>query len=202
VIAALGLISAGVVSLVVLIARGVLADEIKGRIQQRTRAHLDATLDTLPAEVRAYWEDEWRAELAAKLGMPVTAWQLVCGIRRTAAELVAEPAPAAAAQTHAVPQRRALPITPLPQRAGATLNKRVRALVSRVGVIVRVIDAAARDDTGAFVRVIGVFVAGVGVVAFIHGFGVVVVGLVGGVVLSVGVVVVVVGYTIATRKRL
>jgi hypothetical protein len=52
VIAALGLIGAFVLSLVVLIARGLLTDEIKGRIKQHTCAHLDATLDALPAEVR------------------------------------------------------------------------------------------------------------------------------------------------------
>lgn len=185
-IAALGLISAFVLSLLGLIARGVLTDEIKGRLQQRTRAHLDATLDALPTAIRECWEGEWRAELAAKLDMPVTAWQLVCGIRRTAAELVAEPALAAAAQTHGAPQRRRLPITPMPQRAGAIRNKRVRALVSRVGAIVRVIEEAADDATGddsvlSFV-VGGFFLVGLVVVSVLTGVNGVIRDLVGGAV--------------------
>jgi hypothetical protein len=126
VIAPLGFIGAFVLSLVVLVARGLLTDEIKGRVQKRTRAHLDATLDALPAEVRACWEEEWRAELDANLGLPVTAWQLVCGIRRTAAELVGDAAPAAAAQTPGARRPESL------RRGSDALNDRLAVLVVRI----------------------------------------------------------------------
>ena len=162
-IAALGLIAAAVLSLLLLIARGLLTDELKGRIQQRTRAHLDATLDALAPEVCARWEEEWRAELAAKLGMPVTAWQLVHGIRATAAELVAEPATATAAVGNLGARRR---------RATAALSEHFAdspADINPAVIAVRVVvvAVAALSMAGELLEIAGLFGAALGAVVVV-----------------------------------
>jgi hypothetical protein len=80
----------GAIALVV--ARGLAVDEIKGRIQRRITTHLDATIAALPDELQAEWAEEWRADLAMNISMPVAAAQFVRGVRRSARELVHEPA--------------------------------------------------------------------------------------------------------------
>ena len=51
-------------------------------MQRHITASLDATIEMLPDELRAEWADEWRAELAAVITMPLTATQLVRALRR------------------------------------------------------------------------------------------------------------------------
>lgn len=73
-----------------LLTRALAIDEVKGRIQRRITAHLDATIAGLPDELQAEWAEEWRADLAMVITMPLTATQFVRDVRRITGELVAE----------------------------------------------------------------------------------------------------------------
>ncbi len=79
-------------ALVVLVVRSLAVDEIKGRVQRRISASVEATIASLPDELQSEWAEEWRAELAAVTAMPLSAAQFARGLRRSARELVAEPA--------------------------------------------------------------------------------------------------------------
>jgi hypothetical protein len=83
----------------VFVARAVLMDEVKGRVQRRISARLEATIAELPAELRAEWAQEWRAELATIIAMPVSAARFVRSMRHAPRGLVGEPAPADVPQT-------------------------------------------------------------------------------------------------------
>jgi hypothetical protein len=76
----------------VLVARALAVDEIKGRIRLRTEASLEATITALPDQLQAEYAEEWRAELAVVITMPLTAAQFARGVRASARQLVADPA--------------------------------------------------------------------------------------------------------------
>lgn len=77
--------------LAVAVARALAIDEVKGRIQRRITARLDETIGALPDALQAEWADEWRAELASIITMPVSAAMFVRGVQRSAGVLVSEP---------------------------------------------------------------------------------------------------------------
>lgn len=72
------------------ILKALAVDEVRGRIQRHTSASLEATIVSLPPELAAEWADEWRAELAAVISMPVTAARLARGLRHSASQLIGE----------------------------------------------------------------------------------------------------------------
>jgi hypothetical protein len=78
--------------LVLLVVRSLAVDEVKGRLQHRVRVSVEATIDALPPDLQAEWGEEWRAELDAVITMPFAAAQFAHGLRRSARELVADPA--------------------------------------------------------------------------------------------------------------
>jgi hypothetical protein len=75
----------------VLVLKALAVDQVKGQIQRRITAILDATIASLTPELAAEWGDEWRAELAAVISMPITAARYAWGVRRTAREFIAAP---------------------------------------------------------------------------------------------------------------
>lgn len=89
-------IAAFIGALTLTVVKALAANEIKGRIERRITAHLDATIAMLPDEVQAQWAEEMRADLAACISMPITAMQFVRGVRLSAGQLIAQPVPAAA----------------------------------------------------------------------------------------------------------
>jgi len=104
--------------LAVAVARALAVDEIKGRVQAAARSSVERTISALPAELQAEWADEWRAELAAVITMPLSAAQYARGLRRSAHELLRgaglqpDGAVADGASTPSTRTRRAL-VTPL-----------------------------------------------------------------------------------------
>lgn len=97
-------IFAGAVMLLVgllgLIAKALLVDEARGRLQRQIRADVEATIAALPIELQEEWGDEWRAELAAVISMPWTATKFARGLRQAADRLSDE---ATLGQSHQVP---------------------------------------------------------------------------------------------------
>jgi hypothetical protein len=81
-----------VLALLLIVLRALAVDEVRGRLRRRQTARLEATIESLPDEVKAEWADEWRAELASVIDMPLAAMMFVRGVRRSAYELVADPA--------------------------------------------------------------------------------------------------------------
>jgi hypothetical protein len=75
----------GVVGAVV---RALLIDEARGRLQRRISADVERTIASLPQGLQAEWADEWRAELAATISMPLAASAFAWGLRKSATELV------------------------------------------------------------------------------------------------------------------
>jgi hypothetical protein len=55
-----------------LVVRSLAVDEIKGCVQSRMSASVEATIASLPDELQDEWAEEWRAELAANITMPLT----------------------------------------------------------------------------------------------------------------------------------
>ena len=94
VLAVLGVVALVVLGLLVAIARAFAVDEARGYVQNRVRADVEATIASLPPELREEWGEEWRAELAAVISMPLTAIHFARGLRQAAARLSHEAAPA------------------------------------------------------------------------------------------------------------
>jgi hypothetical protein len=80
------------VTLVLLVARTLAAKEVNGRIERRVRRHVEATIESLPPHLQEEWADEWRGELAAVIAMPLEAVRFARNVRRSAVQLVGEPA--------------------------------------------------------------------------------------------------------------
>jgi alpha-glucoside transport system substrate-binding protein len=89
-------------ALAVGVVKALAIDQLRGHIQRRITASVEATIARLPAELQDEWADEWRAELAAVMSMPLTAALYAHGLRHSAIELVAD---LARAPTRAVARR-------------------------------------------------------------------------------------------------
>jgi hypothetical protein len=81
-------LAATTIALVGMIVRALLVDEARGRIKRRVIANVETTIASLPEDLQAQWAEEWRAELAATIDMPLAAALFAQGLRRSAAELV------------------------------------------------------------------------------------------------------------------
>jgi len=79
-------------SLVLIVLRSVVADEMKGRIQRIITGSLENTIAALPPHVQDEWADEWRAELAAIIAMPLSAAFWVRSVSRSTPQLVVDSA--------------------------------------------------------------------------------------------------------------
>ena len=89
------LVAAGLIAaLILVIARTLAADEVRGRLQRRIKADVERTIESLTEELQDAWADEWRAELAAVLSMPLTAVIFARGLRQSAIKLMADTVPA------------------------------------------------------------------------------------------------------------
>ena len=75
---------------VLAVLRGLATDEARGRIRRYVVSRVDATIASMPAELRAEWEEEWRADAEAALTMPLTAVLFPRGLRQSAGSLPAE----------------------------------------------------------------------------------------------------------------
>ncbi len=76
------------------LARALLIDQVRGQIQRHLTQSVESTIATLPDDLQAEWGDEWRAELAACIVMPVTAARFARGLRARAHKLVDDLEPA------------------------------------------------------------------------------------------------------------
>jgi hypothetical protein len=85
-----GLVIGAIAGLIQAVAGGLLADQVRGHIQRRITARVETTSASLPPEMRAEWAEEWRAELATVISMPLTATRFARGLRQSALQLVAE----------------------------------------------------------------------------------------------------------------
>jgi hypothetical protein len=74
------------------VVRALAVDEIRGYIQRRITASVDATIESLPPDLREEWGDEWRAELSSIISSPVTATRFALGLRLSALELASKSA--------------------------------------------------------------------------------------------------------------
>jgi hypothetical protein len=74
------------------VLNALVAAEVRGRLQRRVRQKVEHAIESLPDELRTEWGDKWRAELATVISMPLTAAQYAARLRRTAAQMVGEPA--------------------------------------------------------------------------------------------------------------
>jgi hypothetical protein len=77
--------------LVLVILKALAVDQVRGQIQRRITASVEATIASLPDELQAEYAEDWRAELAAVKSMPITAARLARGLRQSATELIGEP---------------------------------------------------------------------------------------------------------------
>lgn len=77
----------------VVIARALLVDETRGRLRRRVTASVEATIESLPPDVRDEWAEEWRADLEEVLAMPLTALAFARNLRLAARELVGDSVP-------------------------------------------------------------------------------------------------------------
>jgi hypothetical protein len=111
--------------LLLMILRALAVDQVRGQVQRRLTAKLEAIIASLPDELQAEWADEWRAELAAVISMPLTAARMVRGLRHSASALVGRPklAPANANVATSQPGRSALPRRVSTVLAAVTLPK-------------------------------------------------------------------------------
>jgi hypothetical protein len=75
------------VTLVAAIARALAVDEVRGYIQRRIAARVDAIIASLPTDLQREWGDEWRAELGGLIATPIRAVFFARGLRRSAFEL-------------------------------------------------------------------------------------------------------------------
>lgn len=79
--------------LVLALLRAVAVDEVRGRIQRRLRASVEATIASLPVEVQAEWGEEMRSDFEQVASMPLTALRFVVGLHEVAAALAGDPTP-------------------------------------------------------------------------------------------------------------
>ena len=85
------IIVAGVVTMSLAILRRLAIDELSGRLEKRISKHLETTIASMTPDLQAEWAEEWRAELAGVLSMPLTAVRCARGLRRSARELMGLP---------------------------------------------------------------------------------------------------------------
>lgn len=83
--------------LVGVVAKGLATDEVRGRVQRHARNIVEEALAAMPAEIAETWGDDMKSELESQISMPLSALRFAYGVRKTAGEFVAEPAPALAA---------------------------------------------------------------------------------------------------------
>lgn len=74
-------------ALIVGLVRALALDEIRGRMQRRAEASVEATIASLPPHLQEEWGPELRAELAAMRSMPLTAISFASGLRQTIGQL-------------------------------------------------------------------------------------------------------------------
>jgi len=86
-IAAAGILLA----ILLLLARALLVDEVRGRIRRRIAHHLEVTIASLSKELQDRWAEEWRADLAEVIQMPLEALKFARNVRRSAHQLAGEP---------------------------------------------------------------------------------------------------------------
>ena len=152
-------------SVAVLVARALAVDEVKGRLQRRIRARLEATIVQLPDALQAEWAEEWRAELAAIITMPLSAAQFVRGIRHIAGQLAPVPALAAADTASPAPASPAW-LRRTSHRLRSALTRSTGSLGRRITLTWLAIARTDRDDVPRLVGVVvGVAGLGVGLVA-------------------------------------
>lgn len=65
----------------------LLTDEAKGWLGMLTEALIKSAVGKLPPEERPRWDEEWRAEVAARATRPISCLLFTIGIRRRAAAL-------------------------------------------------------------------------------------------------------------------
>jgi hypothetical protein len=70
------------------LARALVVDEIRGYIQRRITASVNATIESLPSDLQQKWADEWRAELGSTISSPLAAARFAIGLRRSSLDLV------------------------------------------------------------------------------------------------------------------
>jgi hypothetical protein len=75
------------VTAVLTIFKTVAVDEVRGHLQRRIIANVEATIDSLPPELAAEWAEEWRSDLAMLIDMPVTAAMYTRRLRESANQL-------------------------------------------------------------------------------------------------------------------
>ena len=85
------IIVAGVVTMSLAILRRLAVDEVSGRLEKRISEHLEATIASMTPDLQGEWAEEWRAELAGVLSMPLMAVRCARGLRRSAKELMGVP---------------------------------------------------------------------------------------------------------------
>jgi hypothetical protein len=78
-------------TIVLTISKTLAVDEVRGHMQRRIIANVEATIDSLPQELAAKWAEEWRGDLAMLLDMPVTAALYARGLRQSANQLKGVP---------------------------------------------------------------------------------------------------------------
>lgn len=117
-------------AVVVLVLKGLAVDEVRGRIERRITDRLEATIASIGPELQAAWGDEWRAELATVIKMPVTAAGLVRGLRAAARQLSADHAEGDVPSVE-------------PRAVGARMRTHAQLKVDRHSVMDRATDLAA-----------------------------------------------------------
>jgi hypothetical protein len=80
-------IAGAIVGAAIVIARALLVDETKGRLRRRVTESVEATIASLPPELREEWAEEWRGDLEEVLSMPLTALLFARNVRVAAREL-------------------------------------------------------------------------------------------------------------------
>jgi hypothetical protein len=93
-------------ALAILVFKALAVDQVRGQIERRIRASVDATIASLPSGLAAEWEEEWRADLAETISMPVTAARYAWGLRQSARQLRSDAALARAGTVEQPQQRR------------------------------------------------------------------------------------------------
>jgi hypothetical protein len=88
---ALAIVIAGVAGAIV---RALLIDQVRGQIQRHLTQSVESTIARLPDDLQTEWGEEWRAELAACIAMPLTAARFARGLRARAHTLIDAPEPA------------------------------------------------------------------------------------------------------------
>jgi hypothetical protein len=84
--------AAGVLlAILLLLARALVVDEVRGRMRRRIVHHLEVTIASLSKELRDGWAEEWRADLAEVIDMPLEAMKFVRNVRQSAHQLADEP---------------------------------------------------------------------------------------------------------------